>query len=511
MATDVQKCSPKPAPTRSAAPARNAKPAEPKPEAKKPAEAPKDRSTISQEASQANQAPKSDVKNLKQGLSSNFKSDPEAEKRANNEKTLNTLDRYSDFTNGKDSITSREDYQKIAEGQENGDFEKYLKEKNPTWSSEQIASEVNSLQTSSRDFLNNPELFDAADVAHKGGDKDGKISTEDLTAARLKNDISKTSPPQLSVSETVALHEKDPGLGNQAITNRYYHEAQELNKILGGDDKNFIASWPAYATQASNSAGAFVRGDGVPLNDDVQNAVAAGNRKVFEDIAPHYDSYIDSVKKNPDMKFEDWANQQNFEGKPQLEESFKFLDMARIEKDPDKKQEYILASNALAGAHEQARLDPNIDKATAPLTGGGLERGVWTFIANEKPNLFLPTGKGEGDLQAMDVSQKIEPKGPINPAFESIDDPQVRDALKRALGNDQADVSSGQALLDKTGTADWSVLPDRMRTIVGLMVAGHNDSRVGEYPLDYKLPEGPSTWDHVQAVGGSLIDKVPFL
>ncbi len=505
MVTDIQKA----APTRSSAPARNSKPA-PTPE-KKPAEPAKDRATISQEASQANQAPKGDVKNLKQGLAGNFASSPEAEKRANNEKTLNTLDKYSDFTNGKDDITSREDYQKIAAGKENGDFEKYLKEKNPSWSQEQITSEVNSLQNSSRDFLGNSELFDAADVAKKGGDKDGKVSSDDLTAARLKNDISKDSPPQLSVDETVKLHEKDPGLGNQAITNRYYHEAQELSKILGGDDQNFMASWPAYATQASNSAGAYVRGDGVPLNDDIQNAVAAGNRKVFEDIAPHYDSYIDSVKKNPDMKFDDWAKGQNFEGKPQLQESFKFLDMARLEKDPDKKQEYLLASNALAGAHEQERLDPNIDKATAPLSGGGLERGVWSFFANEKPNLYLPTGKGEGDLQALDVSQKIEPKGGVNPAFQTIDDPQVQDALKRALGNDKADVGSGQALLDKTGTADWSVLPDRMRTIVGLMVAGQNDPRMGEYPLDYKLPESPSTWDHAQAVGESLLDKVPFL
>lgn len=427
----------------------------------------------------------------------------EEQRRSKADDTLRVLSQYSDFTNGKDDVTSKEDYTKIASGQKNGDFAKYLKDKNPDWSQKQIDEEVSKLQSSSKSLLSDRRTFKLADTADNGGKGDDKISDKDLIAARLKNDISKDFSPRLSVEETVKLHEKDPALGNQAVTNRYAHEAKEMNKILGGDDKNFYATWPAYGQHASNSAGAFIRDDGVPGSDAIQNAVAGGNRKVFEDIAPHFDSYIDTFGKNPKANFKEWEAKQDFSDKPYLKQSFEYLEKARTEKDPDKKQEYLLASNALGAYHEQQRLDPNIDKATAPGTGTSVERGVWDFVAGEKPKLFLPNGKGQGDLDSIDVSKKLDvPDKAIPDSLKNISDPGVRDVLKMVLENPGADVSSGRALVDKSGTADWSSLPDRMRTIVGLMVGGQNDPRLSEYALDYNPPASPSTVDHLKSAAG---------
>ena len=432
--------------------------------------------------------------------------DPQAAQRRKTEDTLKVLDKYSDFTNGKDDITSKEDYGKIARGEKNGDFAKYLKEKNPKWDRDRIDDEVRSLQSSSQTFISDPKMFGAADIAKKGGDKDGKISSGDLVAARLKNDIGKDFAPKLSVGEINKLHEKSPGIGNQAITNKYHHQAQQLNELLGGDKDNFQASWPAYATHASNSAGAYIRGDGLP-GSRISDDVAQGNRKVFGDIAPHFDSYIDTFSKNPKANFNDWASKQDFQKKPHLKDSFEFLNKAQNEKDPDKKQEYLLASNALAGYHEQKLLDGKIDESTAPVTGKGVERSVWQHFANEDPKLFMPSGKGKGDLAGVATDEKIKLKGGIPKELQNIKDPAVRRALQTALERPNQDVSSGQKLVDATGTKDWSKLDDRMRTIVGLMVAGQRDERLGEYALDYNLPGGPSFTDHLKAVGGSLLDK----
>lgn len=432
----------------------------------------------------------------------------ETARHANNEKTLNVLHNYSDFTNGKDDITSRDDYRKIAAGERNQDFAKHLKEKNPNWSQQRIDKEVESLQDSSKALLADRKLFQLADTGQEGVKGDGHISDKDLVTARLKNDISKDRPPILAVDQIVDLHKKNPGLGNQAITNKYAHEADELSKLLGGDKDHFMASWPAYGQHASNSAGAFVRDDGVPGNDNIQNAVAEGNRKVFKDIAPHFDSYIDTFKNNPKADFKEWESKQDFKDKPYLKQSFEFLEKARTTTDPDKKQEYLLASNALAGYHEQRHLDPNIDKATAPGTGSDIERGVWSLVADEKPNLFLPNGKGSGDLSAIDVSKKLDiPNSAIPKGLEKIDDPEVRRVLQTVLENPNADVSGARALIDQSGTADWSKLPDRMRTIVALMAGGQNDPRLAEYALDYNLPDSPSTLDHAKAVAENVVNK----
>ena len=433
---------------------------------------------------------------------------PEQERAKKIDDTGRVLERYSDYTNGRDDITSRDDYEKIAKGEKNEDFAKHLREENPDWTDTQVNNEVKSLQSSSRRLLNDREISDFYDTAAKGGDKDGKFSTEDLVAGRLKNDISKENPPNLSVDEINRLHEKNPALGNQAITNKYYHQSQQLNELLGGGEgKDFLATWPAFGSLASNSAGSVIRSDGVPGDDRISDRVAAGNRKVFADISPRYDSYIKAAQ-DPNFDYKKWAKEENFPEKDHfLRESFDFMEKARTTKDADKKQEYLLASNVLAGRHEQGRLDPDIDNSTAPLTGTEVERGVLESLVDKDPTFYLPNGKGKGELGKLDVSKKIE--APPASGLNQISDPSVRDALWRSLGKEGAAPSSmsGQDLINATGTEDWSVLNERMRTIAGLMVAGQRDPRMGEYVLNYDAPAGLNTMDHVVDLGKGLLEK----
>lgn len=433
---------------------------------------------------------------------------PEQERAKKIDETGRVLERYSDYTNGGDEITSRDDYEKIAKGEKNEDFAKHLREENPDWTDTQVNNEVKSLQDNSRRLLDDREISDFYDTAAKGGDKDGKFSTEDLVAGRLKNDISKENAPNLSVDEINRLHEKNPALGNQAITNKYYHQGQELNDLLGGGEgKDFLATWPAFGSLASNSAGAVIRDDGVPVDDRISDRVAQGNRKVFEDIAPHYDSYIEAAK-DPKFNYAEWAKKEGFgESDRYLQESFGFLEKARTTKDDDKKQEYLLASNVLAGRHEQGRLDPDIDNSTAPVTGTGVERGVLETFVDEDPSFYMPNGKGKGELSKLDVSKKIE--APAAKGLEQITDPEVRAALWKSLGKEGSppESISGQELVNATGTEDWSNLNERMRTIAGLMVAGQRDPRMGEYVLGYDAPAGLSTVDHVVSLGKGVLEN----
>ncbi|MCA9791982.1 MAG: hypothetical protein KC910_09320 [Candidatus Eremiobacteraeota bacterium] len=335
---------------------------------------------------------------------------------------------------------------------------------------------------------------------------------------RLRDDISKETPPKLSVDEIARLHEQDPAAGNEAITNKYYHQAQELNSLLGGTKDDFNATWPAYGSVASNSAGAVIRSDGIPGYDGISDQVAEGNRKVFKDIAPAYDSYIEAAKK-PDFDFAKWmdanhdklfVNSETGQEKTNLIKSFDYLDRARSEQDEDRKQEYLLASNVLAGRHEQEYLQPQIERATAPLTGTVGERALGEVYVDKDPPVFMPNGKGSGALDQLDVSKTIPGQAPD--ALDNISDSGVRRDVGQAMGIGNPSQLRGDDVIAASGTENWADLDDRMGTIGGLMVATQNDPRMGEYVLDYDRPAGLSTTGLVESAGRAALDRLtlPF-
>lgn len=472
---------------------------------------------------------------------------PEEQHRDFLEKTGKSLYNASGFTAGEDGRTSRDDYQAIADGKRNEDYSKYLKEKKPEMSDDDIQKEVANLQESSKNLLKDQSAFDFYDNATNQGDaRDQSISTQDLASGRLRNDTSKEYPPKLSADEIAGLHEQNPTLGNEAVTNKYYHQSQELNKRLGGDEKNFKATWPAFGQMASNSAGELIRDDGIPNSDSLQNTIAAGNRKVFQDIAPHYDSYLEASK-DPNFNYDKWANKEfgfrpegvkslseaskdpNFdvkkweqgiehaknvdehygdEGKAYLRESFDFLNAATNEKNPDKKQELILASNVMAGRHEQQNLQPEIAKATAPMSGSSEERTAAEVLVDKDPTLYMPNDNRGGKPSEYKVDKKLD--GDPSKGLEEITDPGVRAALAVGLNQNQvADRNSGKDLINDTGTENWADLDARMQTITGLMVAKQTDPNMGQYILDYDKPRGGTTGlavDVLTNVGDKITD-----
>ena len=297
---------------------------------------------------------------------------------------------------------------------------------------------------------------------------------------------------------------------------------------------------------ASNSAGELIRDDGIPNSDSLQNTIAAGNRKVFQDIAPHYDSYLEASK-DPNFNYDKWANKEfgfrpegvkslseaskdpNFdvkkweqgiehaknvdehygdEGKAYLRESFDFLNAATNEKNPDKKQELILASNVMAGRHEQQNLQPEIAKATAPMSGSSEERTAAEVLVDKDPTLYMPNDNRGGKPSEYKVDKKLD--GDPSKGLEEITDPGVRAALAVGLNQNQvADRNSGKDLINDTGTENWADLDARMQTITGLMVAKQTDPNMGQYILDYDKPRGGTTGlavDVLTNVGDKITD-----
>jgi hypothetical protein len=215
----------------------------------------------------------------------------------------------------------------------------------------------------------------------------------------------------------------DPVLRNLWITTAYHDLAVGMARIVGATN----VSWPAFATWASKTAGASIRGDEISgqirnrlgqsdvyrqtvgrvkdrlsstlvdidldIVDAVQEAVAAvsqqiaaGNLSVFQELGPlfarmvaRFDGHalgdaagraalVDSVQ----------AIDGNAEATSRLKVVFEQYCAAMLEPDPPLRADQILLANGLAGLTEQIRLQPNIQGALdAPIDtslGEWLER-----------------------------------------------------------------------------------------------------------------------------------------
>lgn len=440
-----------------------------------------------------------DLRQVVQGSTS-----PEQRRRQRIDETAAFLHKYSDFTNGRDSITSVSDYNRIADGGRDTAFRNHLERQNPGWSARRVDQEVAQLRRHAGRLTSDSSMLSLFDNAAKGGKLDNKISSGDLAAARLRNDISQDRAPTLSVDQILTLHKDAPVAGNEAVTNYYHHQAQELNGLLGGDSANFKGSWPAFAEHASNSAGALIRKDGAL--GLVGRHIAEGNRAIFADMAPRYDAYIKAAKENPDLNMDQWlAQQPNMQDK-RVQDSFRFLDRARrSEPGSDQQAEFLLASNALGVAKEQEVVQPHLEAAMAPLTGTGLERRILADRLEADGNPVLRTPSGDGGLTKIDVSETLQG----NPArgLDTIESAEVRRALSRALGRseDPSRFSSGQALVNRSGTDDYANIEERMPTILGLMISHQDDPRLGEYALDAGRPVGRNFWLNL----GDLLHRAP--
>lgn len=220
--------------------------------------------------------------------------------------------------------------------------------------------------------------------------------------------------PRVTVAEAHAISAMtDPVRRNLKITQGYHDLKIALTRLFGARN----VTWCAYATWASKTAGAFIRGEGAPAllraaltaiarleahmgrvsrslggvkQDAVIDAlfltrtleevvrgitrgVAQGNLIVFQELAPLYATWLDTFERSPagrDGESIEAFIAENLTpgpvesgGQDLLIEAFRAYHDCMLEAEPGKKAQQMLLANALVGYHEQTRLQGPITAA----------------------------------------------------------------------------------------------------------------------------------------------------
>jgi len=358
-----------------------------------------------------------------------------------------------------------------------------------------------------------------------------------------------------TVADTQRIADNPDGAArNLDITQAYGDLSKAMGQVVGSDNAN----WSTFATWASKQAGVSIRGEDLPkamtdalrnvagfqdkVNDvngwlkklglpqipdlpgklakhmvgaldQVQDAIAAGNQRVFKEIAPEFTKYIDTFKgdtKYDQAKVDKYL--QHFQpGQEKLRDAFSNYAKAQFEKDPKKKAELMLLGNNLIGMHEQTRLQPDIQKAlNAPIDqvlkpalkkiirdtasnaipfGGG----KWLYDKADKAGLIdkaiSPILNKAGDAWRQVATDQMMtlatpsgtlklgsdvPKGfPTN--LQKIDNPD----LQKVLGQ----VDRTPNTTKGSGASDWASFNDRMNYIVDLFRAYGQDPSLFNPPF----------------------------
>lgn len=162
----------------------------------------------------------------------------------------------------------------------------------------------------------------------------------------------------------------DPKQRNLKITQMYGDLSNVIDKRIPGAGAN----WSTWASHASAEAGSAIRGEknfmpGVSKTVDgvaktTEMAIAAGNNKVFTEIAPQLAKFADMIG-GMDQPSPDKMKQfnQGIQGKPDLQDAFQNYHDAKFSKTYGERRDHMLKGNVQIGMHEQRQLDPMIDMA----------------------------------------------------------------------------------------------------------------------------------------------------
>ena len=322
---------------------------------------------------------------------------------------------------------------------------------------------------------------------------------------------------------------KDAVLRNLWITQRYH----DLSRGLAGVVQPKNLNWSSFACWASLTAGISIRNRELPqlllttfksehklaaltlmvlgrlgkLSEpvfdvaravlaDVSAEVAAGNLKVFNELAPLFAKFIDHANQDgvdpaalvDSLGLTEGPIEQN--GQELLRRAFTCYANARSETDRKKQAELILFGNCLIGLHEQTRLQENIqgaleapiDKllldrlapaAEAPIVGRFIALSLNIFSAKVKRdwdkvltryamNLSLPNG------QEISLHNDVPSRAGVFP----------EDLLKLANSDLIELLGRFDPHLDTlilSGANDWANLNDRMGFIVDLFRSRQQD------------------------------------
>jgi len=307
---------------------------------------------------------------------------------------------------------------------------------------------------------------------------------------------------------------------NLQITQKYSDLSNEMQGMLGKDSG---ANWSTWATWASKQAGQTIRqedlgtagkigkaavdmlpdvskylpiaGDakrGAALYDHTSKQIASGNRKVFQEIAPHFARFAETFKgdtgPNPEKlkRFQEGFVPGSVAagGQDLLKSAFTNYHSAMFEKDPDKKKEQVFLANGQIGLHEQTRLQPEIASA--------LPHGTRGLATDWMMGLELPNGKG--GLESVPLGEDLPRFKGRNapPELQRLDNPE---ANRMVNGWDKSPNS-----LKGSGAKNWASIPDRMNFILDLFRSRHDDPSLFQAPYSAsqksrlmagQIPPGP--------------------
>jgi hypothetical protein len=291
----------------------------------------------------------------------------------------------------------------------------------------------------------------------------------------------------------------DDTLRNLKITQDYSQLSKEMRDMIGADGG---ANWCSFATWASRQAGETIRQEDLgtaakvgkqavdklgPLGyllpggpvakagsaayDASSAQVAAGNRKVYQEIAPQFARFIETFKgdQQPDPE-KLTAFQQGFAkdgSQDGLKQAFDNYHKAMFEKDPDKKKELMFLANGQIGEHEQRRLQPQIQAA--------LPYGSREFATSNMMRLGLPDGRG--GVKPISLGRDV-------PAFRGQSAPLELQGLQNPDAQRLVDrYDRNPDRLTNSGAQDWTNLDQRMNFIVDLFRSRHDDPALFQDPF----------------------------
>jgi hypothetical protein len=286
----------------------------------------------------------------------------------------------------------------------------------------------------------------------------------------------------MSIERTQALLDEilvhdDPIVRNRLISLCYADIARQLADVTGPRDLN----WFVFGAWASGTAGAAIRGEGIPIDFGTTRNVAEGNLAIISDVAPPAIAWLREVQREGAASEEALARalaDPSFAQAPKLVQAiscFHAATVLRAEDDPvlDKQAaELMLLANMRMGEHEQALVDRFIDRAM-PL-GGPFGLITTKFISIETPD-------GEIDVSRDVLAPSYLSEGVFPSVLVQLDHPDLVAACRALDQSAGIDVSHSNALR-------WEDFDDRMGFILTFFRAYQRDERFFDIPARY-FPE----------------------
>lgn len=269
--------------------------------------------------------------------------------------------------------------------------------------------------------------------------------------ARMAEPFPPKAPTEADIRTIVS--DDNPVTRNQKITQGYHDLSNQTASLLGRDNAN----WLTFGQHASAGAGhgirgqfnmsgfeSFVSGPGGVDKGKIQDALGDGNKKIFQDIAPHFARFNKTFLDDPS-----WRNNparaetlmKKFEAgfpkdtPPQMKEAFRDYEKAMLlnagpQTDATRREraQLMFAANTRIASVEQHIADAEIDRAIPKGNKAG-DAGAWVTgrgsveeAATDK--IFLQIG-GEKIYVSRDMKHDI-PKD-----LSTVDDRWVRSQMER--------------------------------------------------------------------------------